>query len=51
MIRAFEDSGKTVLEAVCNSILDTPKEGFDRKRTVFAQRPCQAISNHFAHSL
>src|SRR5258708_6654095 len=47
----FALTGTVVLEAVCKDSLDPPKEGLDRIRTVFAQRPCQAISNHFAHSL
>ncbi len=49
--RAYKAGSPTVSEAVCKESLDPPKEGLDRIRTVFAQRPCQAISNHFTHSL
>ena len=36
---------------MCKDSLDLPKERLDELRTVFAQCLCQAISNHFAHSL
>jgi len=42
---------EVVLEAVCKDRLDLLRKGLDRIDTVFAQRPCQAISNHFTHSL
>ena len=47
----FTPERKAILEAVCKGRLDPPRERLDRIRTVFAQRPCQANSNHFTHSL
>jgi len=47
----YVESVTVVLEAVCKDRLDLLRKGLDRICTVFAQRPCQAISNHFTHSL
>ena len=38
-------------EAVWKGRLDPLKERLHRVCPVSAQRPCQALSNHFAHSL
>lgn len=43
--------GKANSEAVCKGRLDPLREWLDRICTVFSQRACQAISNHFPHSL
>ena len=36
---------------MCKGRLDPLREGLDRICAVFPQRACQAISNHFTHSL
>ena len=45
------EDGKEYKRLCVKISLDPLREGLDRIRTVFAQRACQEISNHFTHSL